>query len=102
MTRLMRWILALTALWGNALLAQNLTGTWQGTLQAGKELRIVFRISTTDADNLKAVMYSIDQSPQGISGAVAVQGSAVKMSIPGIGAYEGKLGADGNSIAGIW
>jgi hypothetical protein len=102
MTRLMRRILALTALWGNALLAQNLAGTWQGTLQAGKELRIVFRISTTDADNLKAVMYSIDQSPQGISGAVAVQGSAVKMSIPGIGAYEGKLGADGNSIAGIW
>jgi len=45
----------------------------QGTLQAGKELRIVFRVSTTDADNLKAVMYSIDQSPQGISGAVAIQ-----------------------------
>jgi len=102
MKRLMPWILALAALWGNALLAQSLAGTWQGTLQAGKELRIVFRVSTTDADNLKAVMYSIDQSPQGISGAVAIQGSTVKMSIPGIGAYEGKLSADGNLIAGTW
>ena len=49
-----------------SLLAQapNLAGQWQGVLAAGKELRIVVVITTTDG--LKATMYSIDQTPQGI------------------------------------
>jgi uncharacterized protein (TIGR03435 family) len=103
MKKLMLWIIVLAALSG-ALLAQSITGTWQGTLQAGaRELRIVIKISTTDADSLKAVMYSIDQGGQPIPGAITLQGSAVKMSVPGIaGTLEGKLNADGNSIAGTW
>ncbi len=103
MKNLTRWITVLAALSGNAMLAQSLVGTWQGTVQAAKELRIVIKISTTDSDALKAVMYSIDQLPQGFPGTVNLQGSAVKLSVPGVGgAYEGKLNADGNSIAGNW
>jgi len=108
MKRLMLGIIAVAALSGNALLAQSLVGTWQGTLkvpQAPKgELRVVYKISTTDADSLKAVMYSIDQGGQPISAStVTFQGGAVKISIPGIGGtYEGKLSADGNTIAGDW
>ncbi len=50
-------MIALAALPGNALLAQSLTGTWQGTMQIPSgELRTVFKISTTDADKLKAVL----------------------------------------------
>ncbi len=101
----MLWMIALAALPGNALLAQSLTGTWQGTLQVpGRELRTVFRISTTDADKLKAVLYSIDQGGGGIPAtSVTLQGSALKISIVGIGGtFEGKLSADGNSIAGTW
>ena len=95
------------ALWlfsAAALLAQSLTGTWQGTLQAGKELRVLIKISTTEGDTLKATFYSIDQGSQGIpSSAVTLSGSTVKMVIPGVGGtYEGKLSADGNSIAGTW
>jgi uncharacterized protein (TIGR03435 family) len=38
-----------------------------------------------------------------MSGTVTLQGSTVRMSVPGIaGAYEGKLNADGNSITGTW
>jgi uncharacterized protein (TIGR03435 family) len=97
-------IIALAALSAGTLFAQNITGTWQGTLQAGKELRIVIKISRTDTEALKALMYSIDQSGQGISAsAITLQGSAVKMSVPGIGGtYEGKLSADANSITGTW
>lgn len=103
MKKLMRWIFVLAALSGNAMLAQSLAGTWQGTVQAAKMFRIVIRISTTDTDSLKAVLYSIDQLQQGFPGAVNLQGSNVKLSVPGIGgAYEGKLSADGNSIAGNW
>jgi uncharacterized protein (TIGR03435 family) len=106
MKKLMLWIIVLAALSG-ALLAQSITGTWQGALQVpqapGGQLRIVIKISTTDADALKAVMYSIDQGGQPIPGAITLQGSAVKMSVPGIaGTFEGKLNADGNSIAGTW
>jgi bla regulator protein blaR1 len=97
-------IIALVALSAGTSFAQDMTGTWQGTLQAGKELRIVIKISRTDTEALKALMYSIDQSGQGISAsAITLQGSAVKMSVPGIGGiYEGKLSADANSITGTW
>ena len=72
MKKLMLWIIALAASSGGALLAQSLTGTWQGSLQVpqapGGQLRIVIKISTTDADTFKAVMYSIDQGGQPIAG----------------------------------
>jgi len=90
MKKLMPWIIAFAALSGSGslsqLLAQSLTGTWQGTLQppqAAKGLRIIIKISTTDEDKLKALLYSIDQGPQSIAGSATLQGSAVRMSIPG-------------------
>jgi hypothetical protein len=97
-------MVALATLPGGALFAQNLAGTWQGSLQLrDRELRTVFKISTTDADKLKAVLYSIDQGASAISGTATLQGSAVKISVVAIGgAFEGKLSADGNSIAGTW
>ena len=100
------WAVALAALSGSALVAQSLAGAWQGTAQVnGMNYRVVVRISTTDADTLKAVMYpSIDQSGQSLPvGTITVQGSAVKFTVPGIGGdYEGKLSADGNTITGTW
>jgi uncharacterized protein (TIGR03435 family) len=97
-------ILALAALSGGALFAQNITGTWQGTLKAGpQELRIVIKVSL-DNDKLKAVTYSIDQGGQPIPvSAITKDGSAIKMTVAAInGSYEGKLSADGNSITGTW
>src|SRR5215467_619886 len=69
-------ILALAGMWAisipliigmvtasHALQAQTLSGTWQGTLEAGaRRLRIVIKISN-DAGGLRALMYSIDQGP---------------------------------------
>jgi hypothetical protein len=102
-----KWMLCLIAFAAlSPLRAQSLKGTWQGTLQppqGGKELRIVIKISTTDADTLKAALYSIDQGAQSIAGTSTLQGSATKLSFPGIGGtYEGKLSTDGNSISGTW
>jgi uncharacterized protein (TIGR03435 family) len=104
MKKLVLGIIALVCSPAIALQAQNITGTWQGTLKPGpKDLRIVIKISMGD-DKLKAVMYSIDQGGQGLPvSAVARDGSTVKITLAAInGSYEGKLSADGNTIAGTW
>src|ERR1700691_3491604 len=41
--------------------AHGLAGTWQGTLHAGQDLRVVVKISNADGGGYKAVAYSIDQ-----------------------------------------
>ena len=104
MKKLMLWTLALVALSGGATQAQDLTGTWQGTLQAGgRELRTVIKISNADGGGLKAVMYSIDQGGQGLGGTATLQGSTVRISVAGIGGtFEGTLNGDRTSIAGTW
>ncbi len=104
MKKLMLWSIALAALMGTALQAQNLTGTWQGTLAAGPQtLRIVMKVSLND-DKLQATMYSIDQGGQPISAsAISQSGSTVKIAVAAIGGnYEGKLSPDGNTITGTW
>jgi uncharacterized protein (TIGR03435 family) len=107
MRKLLPLIFAFAALSGNALLAQNLTGTWQGALKVPQapngELRIVMKVSTTDADALKAVMYSIEQGGMPANGALTRQGSSIKIDVAAIGGvYEGKVSSDGNTITGTW
>jgi uncharacterized protein (TIGR03435 family) len=101
MKKLMLWIIALAALPG--LQAQNITGNWQGTLQPGQEkVRVVFKIALEN-DKLKATLYTVDRPSPPFATTITRDGSTVKMTIPGInGNYEGKLSADGNSIAGTW
>src|SRR5579863_1926219 len=103
MKKLMLWILALVALQGCALQAQDITGNWQGTLQAGpQKVRIVFKISLEN-DKLKATLYAVDQPSAPIAATITREGLTVKMTVPSLnGNYEGKLSGDGNSIAGTW
>jgi len=101
----MLWLVALAASTGGAALAQNIVGTWQGTLAGPQgQLRIVMKISRADDEKLKAVMYSIDQGGQPINtSAVTQQGSTLKMSVAAIGGeYEGSMTPDGNTINGTW
>jgi uncharacterized protein (TIGR03435 family) len=79
----------------------DLSGTWQGTLQAGRGLRAVIKISKADGQ-LKAIFYSIDQGGQPIPvTSIALEKSAVNFSIQGLDVtYLGTLNPDGNSIAG--
>lgn len=101
-------IAALAAISIGGLRAQDITGTWQGTLsiqrpQGAVNLRTVIKISKSDDNNLRAVMYSIDQGPQPMAGTATHQGSVVKIALPGInGAYEGKLDGDGVNLTGTW
>ena len=90
MKSLLRAVVALVVLAGPAY-AQTITGNWQGVLQAGRDLRIVITITEADG-GVRGVMYSIDQSPQGVPATITVQGSTVRMAMTGIGgAFEGTL-----------
>ncbi len=97
------WCLSLLA--SPALFAQNIVGTWQGSLQppqAPQALRIVIKISRADNESLRAAFYSIDQGAQPINAsAITLQGSALKMTVAAIGGnYEGKW--SGDTITGTW
>ena len=107
--RLLLSIFALSALPGSALLAQDITGTWQGTLKVNGpngsvDLRTVMKISRADKDGLKAVFYSIDQDATPFSASnITLKGSALKVSITALNSvFEGTLGGDGNTISGKW
>jgi uncharacterized protein (TIGR03435 family) len=104
MNKMLVWLVALITLVGGAARAQDFTGTWQGTLHPGKDLRIVLKIAKDDKGALKATFYSIDQGGQGFSGSpITLQGSNIKMPVSAIqGTYEGTLSADGTSITGNW
>ena len=84
--------------------AQDLTGTWQGTLHAGQDLRLVLKVTKADGGAYAATGYSIDQggAPIPVS-KITLDGGTVKMAVTAIGGtYEGKMSADGNTIVGTW
>ncbi len=82
--------------------AQDVAGIWQGTLQVqGRDLRMQIRI--VNDGGLKATLYSVDQGAGALPGTVTLQGSTVKIALPGIGgSYDGRLGADGATIEGTF
>src|SRR5689334_1316347 len=104
MKKLMLSIIAAAAFSTGLLEAQDISGSWQGTLQVGRELRVVIQISK-DAGALKALFYSIDQASPGIPASTITlqEDGKLKMTVPAInGTYEGKLSSDGKSITGTF
>lgn len=82
----------------------NIDDTWQGTLHTDRDLRTVVKISKDTDGKLKAMWYSIDQSPRPIpSDAATFQGGNVVLKLDAIdGAYTGTLSPDGTTITGQW
>jgi hypothetical protein len=83
---------------------QDISGTWQGTIQAGpQELRIVLNIAKDENGGWTGIGHSIDQTNQPIPlTSVTLQDSNLKIVAETLQAtFEGKLSADGSSIEGI-
>jgi uncharacterized protein (TIGR03435 family) len=84
----------------------GIVGTWQGTLHIpqGPELRAVEQVTEPTPGNLKVMLYSIDQSGQGIPATSAsFQNGVFKYSVEFLdNTFEGKMSADGKSISGTW
>jgi len=79
----------------------QLAGNWQGTLQFGKGLRTVLKISKDDG-HLKATLYSIDQGGQPIPvTSINIQGTTFTYAIKPLDlTYKGTLNEAGTTITG--
>jgi uncharacterized protein (TIGR03435 family) len=82
--------------------AQTIVGTWQGTLPAGTDPRIVLKIAGAEDGSLRGLLTFIDR---GASGApilsVTFLPPVLNVSLGDI-SYRGKLSADGKSLDGVW
>jgi uncharacterized protein (TIGR03435 family) len=103
MKKIMMGLVVCLLLAGSALRGQDVTGKWQGTLKAGKDLRLILDVSNDDG-KLKASMYSIDQGAMALkASSVSLDGATFKYSVDLIGGtYEGRLSPDGKTITGTW
>ena len=102
MKRILVCIIALGALLGSTLWAQNMAGDWQGTLDTGKPTRLVLRIAKGDTTWSGKAFVFVEQGalPMMVS-PVTLEGSTFRFSIDQMGSsYEGTVSADGNSIVG--
>jgi uncharacterized protein (TIGR03435 family) len=105
MKKLLLWIFAFTALSTGSIWAQDIAGTWQGTLQTPqKELRIIMKVTKGDKGEWKTAFYSIDQSSQPLAASnTSLVGSTFKCVVNFIGGgYEGKVDGDAKTITGTW
>lgn len=104
MQRFLILMLGFAVLSGTLLRAQDLSGDWQGTLAVGGGLRTLIKISKAEGGGWKAMLYSIDQTPDGIPAtSIALQGADVTFMIDNLHvSYRGRLSADGNSIVGTF
>ena len=103
MKKLMRWAVVLALLAAGSLRAQDLTGNWQGTLKATKDLRMIL-VVTKENGRLQAKLYSMDETAQPFRvSSISQVGPTMKFAIDLNGTtYEGKMSADNHTIAGTW
>jgi uncharacterized protein (TIGR03435 family) len=80
----------------------DISGNWQGTLQVGKGVRTVLKISKTDAGGWKAVLYNADQGGNPIAvTTLTLDKVNLAFTIKPIDVtYSGTLNADRTSIEG--
>ncbi len=86
--------------------AQDISGDWQGTLNAeGAQLRLILHITKSPDNSLKATLDSIDQpGANGIPvSSISFKDAHLSLGVDAIkGTYEAKVAADGTAISGTW
>lgn len=86
------------------LCAQTISGTWQGTLPAAENPRIMVRIRKADDGSLRGVLYQMDKRASGIA-LTSVSFAAPNLSLEQVNlgvSYRGKVSPDGKLIDGVW
>ena len=83
---------------------QSIAAHWQGTLDAGVKLRVVFNIEKAADGKLTATLDSLDQGVKGIKiDEITFDDYTLRIAAKGIGgSFEGKRNAAGDEITGTW
>ena len=92
-----------TTLFAQTLFAQDLEGTWQGTVSTpANQIRIVLKITRAADGKFEGQLFSIDQGAQPRTmSAISLEGRVVKWKVDALSAtYEGTLTAEGSAISG--
>lgn len=102
MTRTVLCLLVFSAFLPSALPAQDVTGDWQGSLNANSGPRAVLRVSKADCNSLTGTLYALGDDPHPIPvTSVTFANGAFSFSIDSLGiSYDGRLSADSGSIHG--
>jgi len=80
----------------------GLDGEWAGVISVPQgDLRILLHVKT-EANQTTALFESPDQSPMKIVAFLTHEGDAVTIKLKGVGGFDGKLSADGNTLDGMW
>jgi hypothetical protein len=87
---------------GSAAYARDIAGQWQGTIKSGsKDLRVIVRISKSDAGGWTGTVYRIDEFTIAFPvNAATLENATLKFSAPR-NSYEGTLSPDGTVLNGI-
>ena len=87
--------------------APDITGNWQGTVEAGRGFRIVLKVSQADhGQTMKSAwqgaFYAMgpDGTRESDVSSMTLEGTTLRLTIPPDGSFEGKLSNDGKSIVG--
>jgi hypothetical protein len=104
----MKWIIAIAALVlssAGVVSAQDITGDWQGTLNAGTtQLHLILHIAKDNDGSLKATIDSVDQRAFGlVVNSISLKNSKLTLTLDKLQAsYEGKVNPDATKIFGTW
>ena len=85
--------------------SQDVTGDWQGLLNAGTaQLHIVLHVAKDNDGNLKATWDSVDQRAFGLPvSSISLKNSELEFDVDKVqGSYVGKLNPEATKISGSW
>ncbi len=103
-TRLSTALFVLVALASQAMAqtpARSPEGSWQGTLDAGQQLRLALTITKNTDGTYSGNVNSIDQGSVIPIDVITVNGDSVRVELKSVGAvFEGKLNADASELTG--
>jgi uncharacterized protein (TIGR03435 family) len=108
-----RWTLSVWSaaialfLFAGGLRAQDIAGTWQGTMEGGKGSRILLKAVKGDgAADWRGLVYELDSNiafAGRTTSSMSLQGGMLRFTVKSTEAsYEGKLNAEGTAFAGTW
>jgi non-heme chloroperoxidase len=86
--------------------AQDMSGSWQGTLHGQTDFRAIVRLDKAGDGAWAASFVSIDAADRGSripASLVNIDGRSIRIAFDQVaGAYDGTVNEDGTMVAGIW